>query len=74
MKAYLQYQNSYRKLFTLINKLDIPYLINSLEGLILDKDKYIKSIHKFLNFNIEEIELNTKSFINEKRYKIFGIK
>ncbi len=69
-KAFDQYQMSYKRIFDFVQKRNVNYLILSAEGLVLDKENYIRSLHSFfgLKSNID-ISMQTKTDINSERYE-----
>lgn len=70
-KAFNQYQMSYRKIFQLINAYNIPYFLISLESFILDQSKLILSLHKYFELDYKNIEIETKTKVNDPHYDKF---
>lgn len=67
-KAFNQYQFSYRKIFQLINIYNIPYFLISVEAFIVDKSKLIMSLHKYFELDYKNIEVETKTKLNDQYY------
>lgn len=71
IKAFNQYQMSYRKIFQFIDLHNIPYFIISVESFMIDKSKLIRSLHKYFELSNKKIEVETKTNLNDLYYDKF---
>lgn len=70
-KAYVQYIETYNYIFNFTKKYSINFLLVSLETYILDNVNFIKSLHKFFNLEIKDINLDIKEDVNKKYYNFY---
>lgn len=71
IKAFNQYQMSYRKIFQFIDLHNIPYFIISVESFLMDKSKLIMSLHRYFELSHKNIDVETKTKLNDSYYDKF---
>ncbi|ADI74112.1 hypothetical protein Metev_1243 [Methanohalobium evestigatum Z-7303] len=66
-----QYWESYKYLFSIINKYNIPFYFVSLEALIYEEQNYINSIFQLLGLSHFQLNKELRKDVNTNRYKLF---
>lgn len=70
-KSYQQYKESYIQIFKSVTKYNVPYLMLSMEALLVDKQDYINSIFKLCDIPTTEFDDDINFDVNMKHYKLF---